>query len=456
MKAKGGVSRAASVLIATMLAVCVLAPAAIAQQRALPRAGFGNYSGADPGSLPGAGGVHLNEGMDRRGNGAEVYNPGEEKLAMKLIRWDQRHLPLKVWISPGKKLPEEPFNELTANRPDEVKELLLTNPRGFFALPQAPGWTPLMGQAAMNGIEQWKELQSEGVIAFEFVDNPALAQIMVFWVDRFIDAAGPGGNSVHGNTCATAFDVQAVRNAESRNGKPAQGSPVVIELRINPDTEKLQGDSAHEFGHALGIKSHSPYRQDIMYLNRIVSLLSPSDKATLRWLYRQPLQYVMLPPVVSAQLIQQAAAPAVQQEPPQRQQPEETATVLDNPGGRYKVSPLKKITDYGSPGGEVSPDSLENTSALPTRDPEPPAQRRKEPKQSRGKTRPVEERPTATQPDDFQAALDEIRGIPKKKEKKPVEQDKGKNKRKSSGESGGIDEDPIKNTVPENRPSDGY
>lgn len=446
------ISRAFVALVAA-LTMCVLAPAAIAQQRALPRAGFGNYTGGDPSSLPGAGGVHLNEGMDRRGNAAEVYNPGEEKLGMKLIRWDQRHLPLKVWISPGKKLPEEPFNELTANRPDEVRDMLLSNPQSFFALPQCSGWNPTMARAAVDGIEQWKELQNEGVIAFEYVDNPALAQIMVFWVDRFIDAAGPGGNNVHGNTCATAFDVNAVRSAESRNGKPAQGSPVVIELRVNPDTEKLQADSAHEFGHALGIKSHSPYRQDIMYRYRTVSLLSPSDKATMRWLYRQPLQYVMLPPVVSAQLIQQAAAPVMQQQSPP---PEETAVVPENSGGRYKVSPLKKVTDYDSSGQSYDP--IENPQGGNTRDPEPAVQRTKASKEGRGKSRKVEARPASSPPpeqDDFQSALDEIRGVAKKKEKKPSE-DKSKAKRKGDGDSPSGDDVVIKDAVPENRPSDGY
>lgn len=456
--------RGSAALVSALVVIALLSPVASAQNKALPRAGFGNYnySGADTNNLPGAGGVHLNEGMDRRGNSAEVYNPGEKNLGMKLVRWDPRHMPLRVWVSPGKKLPEEPFSELIAHRPDEVRDILLSNPQSFYSLPQCPGWTPQMGQAAINGIEQWKELQNEGVIAFEFVDNPALAQIMVFWVDRFIDASGPGGNNVHGNTCATAFDVQAVRNAESRDGRPAQGAPVVIELRVNPDTEKLQGDSAHEFGHALGIKEHSPYRQDIMYLNRMVSLLSPADKATLRWLYKQPLQYVMLPPVVSPQLIQQAAAATNSTVPAQRV--ESAAFASDEPrpagSGTYKITPLRKISDFpatndGGSGDEPTEPVRRTPSTA--RNPNPADERPVKEKRQKGKSRDTEPpaQSVTGEPDEFQSALDEIRGI-KRKERKPEPEKSGKTKRKDEQPSNADDIAPARNTVPENRPSDGY
>ena len=138
------------------LTLGVATPAAFAQKRALPSAGFGNYTGANSNNLPAAGGVYLNEGLDRKGAGSEVYNPGEKNLGMKLVRWAPRHMPLKIWVSPGKKLPEEPFNELVAHRSDEVRDLLLSNPRAFLDLPQCPGWTPSMSQAVASGIEQWR------------------------------------------------------------------------------------------------------------------------------------------------------------------------------------------------------------------------------------------------------------------------------------------------------------
>ena len=62
---------------------------------------------------------------------------------------------------------------------------------------------------------------------------------------------------------------------------------------VNQAPEKMIAASAHEFGHALGIKAHSPYRDDIMHENRIVTSLSEADKATIRALYRSKPAFVM-------------------------------------------------------------------------------------------------------------------------------------------------------------------
>ena len=62
---------------------------------------------------------------------------------------------------------------------------------------------------------------------------------------------------------------------------------------INYMPEKMIGSAAHEFGHALGIKAHSPYRDDLMYENNVVNRLSPADKSTIRYLYKTKPGYVM-------------------------------------------------------------------------------------------------------------------------------------------------------------------
>lgn len=274
----------------TMLGLIIL-PQSFAQSRSLPRATFGNY-GSGEGDLPSSAGVHLAPGMDRKsGAPAEVYNPGEPKLSMKLVQWDRRRFPIKIWISMGKKLPEEPFAVLQENRPDEVYQML-SNPKSIWELPQCPGWTPEMNMSVANGIELWREFEPEGIISFGFVDRPEDADVMVFFVDHFVDAASPGGISVHANTSAKIFDANEVRRGEA-TGKIIPHYPVVIEMEVNPELYKLQADAAHEFGHALGIKAHSPYRDDIMHENRQKDILSTSDKATLRWLYRQRPAYLM-------------------------------------------------------------------------------------------------------------------------------------------------------------------
>ncbi|MBI4533249.1 MAG: matrixin family metalloprotease, partial [Candidatus Melainabacteria bacterium] len=140
-----------------------------------------------------------------------------------------------------------------------------------------------------SGFEQWREFESEGLISFGFTDDPRKAHILVFFTDAFQDASSPGGVGVGGITSAQIYPY-----SQAQQMKIAQ-KPVVIELAtmINSTEGKLRGAAAHEFGHALGIKAHSPYREDLMYVDRIVEDLSPSDKATFRYLYRQVPQYVL-------------------------------------------------------------------------------------------------------------------------------------------------------------------
>ena len=304
--------------------------AASAQSRALPKAGFNNYSG---GGLPNAGGVSLQQGADRpRGAAPEVYNPGEPSLGHKLVHWEAKYMPLRIWISPGKKLVEEPISQINAQRPQEVLALLKADPT-FSSLGPCSDWSPAMNSAVKSGIEQWREFQNEGLFSFEFVDDPRQANIFVFWTDRFVGDEGAGGVSTAGNTVAVLYDINEVRSKEASYGGQLPGTPVIIELRANNETyDKLQARAAHEFGHALGIKEHSPFNQDLMCVNGIANTLSPSDKATVRWLYRQRPQYVMLPPVLpEGQPVQQAQTQTVQ---------DDYASI--GPSNRYKIDRSSK------------------------------------------------------------------------------------------------------------------
>ena len=284
---------------ATALSLWSFVPAD-AQYRKLQPATFQTYSSgaAAPAPLQSSLGVHLTEGYDRRpGTNSTPYNPGEPSLNMGLVRWEPKKMPLKVWISPGLSLPELPFSELQKVRPDQVYQMIAapqdpqTNPTGdpFFGLPVANGWTADVNTQVQAGISEWLPFQSEGLFSFNFTDNPREAQIMVFFVDNFRDSTGPGGVSVGGNTCAQVYPLAQALSVN------IQQKPVVIEMStmVNDSPEKMLGATAHEFGHALGIKAHSPYRDDIMHENRIVTQLSPADKATIRRLYKSKPAYVM-------------------------------------------------------------------------------------------------------------------------------------------------------------------
>src|SRR5262249_33621652 len=146
-------------------------------------------------------------------------------------------------------------------RVDQVTDMLRDPANPLASLPQAKGWTPETNDQVAAGIEQWREFQNEGLFSFAFTDDPHNAHVMVFFVDAFKEADAPGGIMVGGNTSAQVYSL-----AQAKQIKIAQ-KPVVIELSTLVDStdQKMQGAAAHEFGHALGIKAHSPYREDIMF-----------------------------------------------------------------------------------------------------------------------------------------------------------------------------------------------
>ena len=234
-------------------------------------------------------GMHLTRGESRTAaNAADPYNPGEPALNMALVRWQRAKMPLRIWISPGLKLPEMDIATITNQRVEQVFQMVQSG-YPFEQLPVAKGWTQETNYQVAAGIEQWRQFQDEGLLSYGFTSNPYDAHIMVFFTEQFAGAAGPGGVNVGGNTVAQVFTLAQTQLPQYKQ------KPVIIELNttINYTPEKMQASAAHEFGHALGIKEHSPYREDIMYVDRIVDQLSEGDKATLRMLYRSNAQYVM-------------------------------------------------------------------------------------------------------------------------------------------------------------------
>lgn len=276
------------------------------QRRNLPKAGFPVLAVPDSAvnspstnttfdtsgqnlSLPSSYGMHLTSGLDRKSGAAiEPYNPGEPKENMALVRWEKKSMPLLIWISPGLKLPECSLSELKNTRVDFVTELL-QKPDPFIGMTQAPAWTPQTNDQVATGIEQWRQFENEGLFAFAFTDDPRNAHICVFFNDTFKDGNAPGGIAIGGNTCAQIYPISLAHSMNIRQ------KPIIIELStlVNNTPQKMMGASAHEFGHALGIKAHSPYREDLMYEDRVVDSLSGADKATIRWLYHQQPQFVM-------------------------------------------------------------------------------------------------------------------------------------------------------------------
>ncbi len=275
-----------------VICLCFICLAVAAQNRQLPKASLPQLSVEQrPGSsLSTSYGVHLTEGLNRpRNMPAKRYNPGEPDLNMDLVRWENNKMPLLIWISPGLQLPDCPMSAIKDVRVSQVTEMLLQPGDPFVGLKPAIGWTSDVNDQVAAGFEQWRTFQNEGLFHFAFTDNPQNANICVFFVDAFKEGTGPGGIMIGGNTSAEVYPIALAHSRKIRQ------KPVIIELStlVNGSPEKMTGAAAHEFGHALGIKAHSPYREDIMYGDRIVEQLSAADKATIRWLYHQVPQYVM-------------------------------------------------------------------------------------------------------------------------------------------------------------------
>lgn len=285
-----------ALMLTVLLVVCIcvsgLSDVSAQTKRVLPKATFQKFTRPNGEELPVSNGMHLSPGLTRRkGAPVEVYPPGEPSLKGALVRWDSTRMPLCIWISNGQKLPEVPYAALQDTRVGQVKGLM-KDPAQMAALPTAPGWSPTANEMVANGFEEWREFENEGLFSFCFVDDPKDAQILVFFTDRFAGSEGPGGTSTHGMTIAKMLPTAEIQAWEAANGRPHPQWPIVMELVMGEDLAKLQAEAAHEFGHALGIKAHSPYREDLMYENRIVEGLSPNDKATIRWLYRQKTPYM--------------------------------------------------------------------------------------------------------------------------------------------------------------------
>jgi predicted Zn-dependent protease len=281
----------AIILLACAALVTVSTQGAPCQTRRLPKAGFPVLTTpSDNGNLPTSFGMHLSDGLDRtKGDRSTRYDPGEPSMNMALVRWEPQQMPLLIWVSPGLALPECPFEEIQSTRVDLVASMLTQPGNPFADLKQAPNWTADVNDQVAAGIEEWRQFENEGLFRFAFTDDPHNANILIFFCASFPGSSQPGGINVGGITSAQIYTPEQAHSTDKKH------KPVIIELStvINGSPEKMLGASAHEFGHALGIKAHSPYRDDIMYGDRLVNQLSEGDKATIRWLYHQTPKYVL-------------------------------------------------------------------------------------------------------------------------------------------------------------------
>jgi hypothetical protein len=221
--------------------------------------------------------------------------------------WIAEQMPVRVWVSHGLSLDQiiDPATGApvtnTANTkgwPDAVINVM-QDAEAANRLPIAEGFSEQEWQAAVAGFNSWKFLQKEGLVTYDFVDNPDDADVYVFWTNHFVNKMGLAlfENDIRGYTAKYLLPTSAVLQAIQRNDLEMvrrSRKPVVILLRTsesngNPiDLGKMKASAAHEFGHALGIDGHSPFAGDLMSVYYGRGVVSANDAATIRYLYRHP------------------------------------------------------------------------------------------------------------------------------------------------------------------------
>ena len=238
-------------------------------------------------------------------SGGSVYP--QFRSSYGVIHWLPAQMPLKVFVSRGLSLDQVGLTQMgapvtnTDNRdhwPDIVASVC-SNEEQFRSLPTAEGFQPEHYDAALQGISFWKPFEKEGVLSFNFTNDPGEADIFVFWTNHFTDKLGMGlfRQDIRGYTAKRSFPLKPVLAAISQ-GKQIDFVPVVILLRttegngVPMPVNKMRASAGHEFGHALGIEEHSTNSADLMSIYYGYGMLSRNDIATMRYLYHLQPDFV--------------------------------------------------------------------------------------------------------------------------------------------------------------------
>ena len=143
-------------------------------------------------------------------------------------------------------------------------------------------------------MQTW-QTASDGDVRFEETETPQNADIRVSWgytglhtdfqdtrlgsaeLTRLKDTAHTVAQNQSDSDSPRPFTVEVILMLE--------GDATIGEL----SQEEMRTVCLHEFGHAIGLWGHSPHPSDICYPTAIAQQPSPRDIATLRKLYRTPL-----------------------------------------------------------------------------------------------------------------------------------------------------------------------
>lgn len=204
----------------------------------------------------------------------------------KLFRWQKSKGPIKVWVSDGLQLPNGFVGPEMSS--DKCKTLYgyFQQPAFFRRLETAVHYVPQYREIVKSGINDWGWCAKEGLISFEFTEDPTKADVLYFWCPQ----SGGGSVGYTFNPWTNTPNARCIVHIETEYLRK-WGSRAPAELRKT---------SAHEFGHVLGLHQHSPNPNDLMCgQGKMVtyremtsystnSAVTKNDYATLRALYELP------------------------------------------------------------------------------------------------------------------------------------------------------------------------
>lgn len=175
----------------------------------------------------------------------------------------------------------------------DYRQWLRPTPFGWARLDH---WCVWVQPAASDGpARMWDELWLGAVeralwtwgqeLAITRVADPAAAQV------RILRRRPPLRREATGRTRASHGRAELALLAVEREGGWILEPQVRVQLSPGQRPEAIEATALHELGHAFGLWGHSDDPADAMAAvpgPRPVLVLSPRDRATLRWLYRQP------------------------------------------------------------------------------------------------------------------------------------------------------------------------
>ena len=131
------------------------------------------------------------------------------------------------------------------------------------------GYTPAHRVAFLKGLTDWDTTLAGAGISYEVVSS-GTADIIVSW------SAILGDGLTLGYASSNGYINMAINLSFGA---------------INLDT--IYTTANHEFGHALGLWSHSFDTADVMYPYEMGVTISGRDKANLAWVYTKPADYTL-------------------------------------------------------------------------------------------------------------------------------------------------------------------